>query len=119
MSASPFTEGLARGELRYQRCAGCAAAQTLMRHVCAHCRGRQFDWRVSRGQGTVFAVTVVVRAPSEEFRALAPYTLVLVDLDEGMRLMGHADPGMSIGNRVVAGYFSHGERTLVRFRAGR
>ena len=76
----------------------------------------EFDWRVSRGEGTVFAVTVVARAPSDEFRALAPYTLVLVDLDEGFRLMGHAVPGVAIGDRVVADYFIHGERTLVRFR---
>jgi uncharacterized OB-fold protein len=116
MSTSPFIEGLARGELRYQRCASCGAAQTLTRYSCGRCQGREFDWRVSRGRGTVYAVTVVARAPSDEFRALAPYTLALVDLDEGFRLLGHAVSGIAIGDRVVADYFIHGERTLVRFR---
>ena len=116
MSLSPFIDGLARGELRYQCCASCGAAQTLTRYSCSRCNGREFDWRVSRGLGTVYAATVVTRAPSDEFRALAPYTLVLVDLDEGFRLMGHAVPSIAIGDRVVADYFTHGERTLIRFR---
>jgi uncharacterized OB-fold protein len=45
-----------------------------------------------------------------------PYTLVLVDLDEGARLMGHADPGVAIGARVSAGFFEHDGRRLVRFQ---
>jgi uncharacterized protein len=117
MSTSPFIEGLALRELRYQCCVACGAAQTLTRYACGKCDGNRFDWLVSRGEGTVFAVTVVARAPSEEFRVLAPYTLVLVDLDEGFRLMGHAVPGVAIGERVVADYLIHGERTLIRFRS--
>ena len=115
MRPSPFVEGLALRELRFQCCAACGAAQTLTRHACGRCQGGKFNWRASRGEGAVFAVTVVARAPSEDFRALAPYTLVLVDLDEGFRLMGHALPGTAIGDRVVADYFIHGARTLVRF----
>ena len=61
------------------------------------------------------AVTEVARAPSDEFRALAPYTLVLVQLDEGPRLMAHATAGVHIGDRVHAGFFDHQGRTLVRF----
>jgi len=65
----------------------------------------------------LYATTVVTRAPSEEFRALAPYTIAIVELDEGPRLMGHARAGVAIGDRVVAGYFTFGGRNLVRFRA--
>jgi uncharacterized OB-fold protein len=64
----------------------------------------------------VFATTVVARAPSKVFQPLAPYTLALVDLDEGARLMGHAEPGTSIGDQVAAGFFEHEGQTLVRFR---
>lgn len=119
MSVPPFIEGLARRELRYQSCVSCGAVQSLTRFACGRCDGNRFDWRVSRGEGTVFAVTVVARAPSDEFRALAPYTLALVDLDEGFRLMGHAVPGVAIGERVVADYFVHGGRTLIRFGSDR
>lgn len=116
--SAPFLEGLARGELRYQRCADCDAPQTLARYACRQCGGTRLEWRTAAGLGTVYAVTVVARAPSEAFRALAPYTLTIVELDEGPRLMGHAAPGVAIGDRVRAGYFTFGGHTLVRFAAG-
>ena len=102
-------------ELRYQACMDCGAPQTLSRHACRRCGSARLEWRASKGRGSVFAVTVVSRAPSDDFRPLVPYTLVLVDLDEGFRLMGHAQPGVAIGHRVAADFFKHGERTLVRF----
>ncbi len=113
--AAPFVEGLRRRELRFQACLDCGRAQTLARHACAHCGGTRLDWRTASGRATVHAVTVVARAPSDAFRALAPYTLVLAMLDEGPRLMAHAQPGVRIGERVAAGYFEHAGRVLVRF----
>lgn len=114
--SQPFVDALARGELAYQCCAQCGAAQKLARLACSACGSARLDWKASRGNGTVYAVAVVSRAPSDVFRPLAPYTLVLVDLDEGARRMGHADAGIAIGERVSAGFFEHAGRTLIRFR---
>ncbi|HSU20455.1 MAG TPA: OB-fold domain-containing protein [Variovorax sp.] len=113
--AAPFVEGLARHVLRFQRCGACGAAQTLARHACTRCGSEALAWETARGTATLHAVTVVARAPSDAFRALAPYTLVLAQLDEGPRLMAHAEPGVCIGERVTAGFFVHDGRTLVRF----
>lgn len=113
--AAPFTEGLAQGLIRYQRCSACGGAQTLARYACQHCGHGALQWHDAAGTGTVRAATVVARAPSDEFRPLAPYTLVLVQLDEGPRLMAHAAPGVCIGDAVRAGFFTHNGRTLVRF----
>ena len=114
--AAPFTDGLRDGVLRYQQCTACGGAQTLARYACQHCGERgSLHWRDATGMATVCAVTEVARAPSDEFRALAPYTLVLVHLDEGPRLMAHATAGVRIGDRVQAGFFEHQGRTLVRF----
>ncbi|MDM0086932.1 MULTISPECIES: OB-fold domain-containing protein [unclassified Variovorax] len=113
--AAPFVEGLARQELRFQRCTACGTAQTLARHACAHCGADTLQWETARGTATLHALTVVSRAPSDAFRALAPYTLVIAQLDEGPRLMAHAEPGLHIGERVRAGFFAHEGRTLVRF----
>ena len=113
--ARPFVEGLAEGELRYQSCADCGAAQTLAHYASQHCGGESLAWRTSEGVGVVYAVTEVKRAPSDEYRALAPYTLVIVEREEGARLMGHATPGVAIGQRVRAGFFEHQDRQLVRF----
>lgn len=59
-----------------------------------------FDaWRVSAGRGTVYAATVM------RPRGGAPQSLVLVDLDEGFRMMSRVvggDPGaVAVGARVV------------------
>jgi uncharacterized OB-fold protein len=113
--AGPHVEGLRHELLRFQRCTRCGGAQTLARYACADCGASALVWEVSSGLGNVVAVTTVTRAPSEAFVALAPYTLVIVELDEGARVMGHGVPGLRIGERVSATYFAHGERTLLRF----
>ena len=46
------------------------------------------------------AVTLVTRAPSDELRPHAPYLIVLIDADEGFRMMAHGDPSLKIGERV-------------------
>jgi uncharacterized OB-fold protein len=114
--SGPFLDGLARGELRYQACLACEAPQTLARYACRNCGSTRLEWRRAAGRGTVYATTVVARAPSEEFRTLAPYTIAIVSLDEGPRVMGHAAAGAAIGDRVVAEYFAFAGRNLVRFR---
>lgn len=115
----PYTDGLRQGVVRYQRCTACGQAQTLTRYACVRCGGRDLPWQDSAGWGTVYAVTQVMRAPSDEFRELTPYTLALVDTDEGSRLMAHAEPGAGIGDRVTAEFFVHRGRTLLRFRKAR
>jgi uncharacterized OB-fold protein len=63
----------------------------------------------------VYALTAVTRAPSEAFRALVPYTLVLVDLDEGPRVMAHGVPGLHIDQRVRAQPLQAGSLSLMIF----
>jgi uncharacterized protein len=105
-----------RGGLRYQCCSDCAAAQSLSRFACHRCGSEHLAWREAAGFGTVYAVTVVTRAPSETFRALVPYTLVLVDLDEGARVMAHGAPGLAIGDAVSANSRPFGETNLHVFQ---
>lgn len=114
-AAAPFIEGLAQHELRYQRCTHCGRAQSLARHVCARCGASALEWHRASGKGTVYSATTVTRAPTAAYRALAPYTIVIVELDEGARVMGHARPGVVLGARVVAGFFELEGRTLLRF----
>lgn len=113
--AAPFVEGLGRGELRYQSCSSCGAAQSLARFACRACGSRELHWRTASGRGRIHSITLVQRAPTEEFRALAPYALALVELDEGFRVMGHAAPHLSIGAPVAAEFFTSGSRRLLRF----
>src|SRR3954453_22083646 len=71
--ADVYTEHCRRRELAYQVD---EASQPVFRPRVGY-----ETWRVSAGRGTVYATTVVRPRGGE------PYNLVLVDLDEGFRMM--------------------------------
>jgi uncharacterized OB-fold protein len=73
--------------------------------------------RSAAGTGTIFSITVVHRPPSAALQPFAPYAIALVDLDEGVRLMAHADPALAIGARVHATFVPFGGRVVPRFIA--
>ena len=88
--------------IAYQTCTSCEAVWYFQRGFCPACGGGNPVTRQASGSGTVHARTSVARAPTEELRAHAPYLIVLVDADEGFRLMAHGDPTLEIGDRVRA-----------------
>jgi uncharacterized OB-fold protein len=115
----PFWDRCRRGELTYQRCTRCGRIQFYPRVLCVECGGRELDWHVSKGLGTVYAVTVVYRAPSPAFRGDVPYAVALVDLDDGFRMMANVvgcDPdGVAIGDRVRLCFEERGEAAVPQF----
>lgn len=113
----PYTDGAAAGIVRHQRCDSCGAALTGQRFGCPHCGGASLRWCDAAGSGTVLAISTVHRAPTEAWRAEVPYTLVLVELDEGPRVMAHGAPGLVIGMRVRAGPVTLAAQALLRFTA--
>ena len=52
----------------------------IPRVCCPHCGSQDLEWAAPSGNGTVYTVTIVRRAEGD-------YTVVLVDLEEGPRLM--------------------------------
>lgn len=100
MSILDWTEG---GDvIAYQRCPDCAEAWYFRRSFCPRCGHGNPVTHASEGVGTVHAVTLVTRAPSAELRAFAPYAILLVDLDEGVRIMAQGEKTLAIGERVRA-----------------
>ncbi|AGP60593.1 Zn-ribbon domain-containing OB-fold protein [Streptomyces rapamycinicus] len=85
-----------------QRCTHCDRLQFYPRLLCVHCGGPVEQLALS-GHGTVYSFTVVHRAPAG-FTGLAPYAVTLVDLDEGVRVMGRLitdrPEDIRIGGRV-------------------
>lgn len=99
----PYWDGIADGELRLQRCEACGAAVFYPRAVCPHCFGGPLRWFTAAGTGRVYSYTVAHRAFGD-FVGQTPFTVALVDLDEGVRMMTRivgASPGsVEIGMRV-------------------
>ncbi|HEY0525752.1 MAG TPA: OB-fold domain-containing protein [Stellaceae bacterium] len=102
---SSETEWTAGGDaILYRRCTACGHVWYFARRFCPACGAGEDAVSALRsaGRGTIYARTLVTRAPSPELRALAPYLVVLVDLDEGVRIMAHGDPDLAIGDRAAA-----------------
>ncbi len=86
--------------LHYQRCGACGHAWYFQRDFCPACGSTESRLLAVEGRGTLYASTLVHRAPTEEFKALLPYTIVLVQMREGFRVMGLAEPGLSLDTAV-------------------
>jgi uncharacterized OB-fold protein len=98
--------------LAYSRCRACRSVRYFRRSFCPHCGSPEIEGQAASGRGTVYAVTTVVRAPSTELRASAPYHIALVDAEEGFRFMTHAAEGLAIGDAVSTTFRPFGERIV-------
>lgn len=85
--AKEFYEWGKRRELRFQRCRDCGTWRHVPREMCAACGSWQWEWAVSSGRGTVFTWTVIARALHPAFQNDAPYAPVVIEMDEGVRLL--------------------------------
>ncbi|MCU1717672.1 Zn-ribbon domain-containing OB-fold protein [Pseudomonas sp. 5P_3.1_Bac2] len=92
-----YLEGLARGALVYQTCASCHKAIFYPRPGCPFCGALDLSLQDSKGLGTLYSVSVV-------YDKVQNYNLVLVDLDEGFRMMSCVPDcaAPAIGSRVKA-----------------
>ena len=87
-----------------QTCTSCSARQYFRRSFCVACGAPDPVEQRASGAGTVYAASLVCRAATPETRAHIPYNIVLVDADEGFRMMAHGDIDLAIGDKVTASY---------------
>ncbi|MGW8538505.1 Zn-ribbon domain-containing OB-fold protein [Rhodococcus qingshengii] len=107
---SAYIALLGHGVLGFQACSDCCSAVFPPRGRCSRCGADALLWRASAGLGTVYSATVITP------RAERPYAVVLVDLDEGYRMMSRVDRGeVAIGDRVVVDVCTKGEEPLPLF----
>lgn len=96
-----WRDALAQGRILLQRVRASGTVVFPPRLAEPGVGDEEMDWIEASGMGTVHAVTVVGRKPPEP-----PYNVVLVDLDEQVRLMSRVDgvaaDAVRIGMRVRA-----------------
>lgn len=120
---SPDTSGPEQGRdwtagrpaLLYQHCGACGRVWYFARTFCPHCGSHRLESRDASGRGTVYAATTVSRAPSAALRELAPYRILLIDAEEGFRMMAHGAPDLAIGDRVQVRFQRFGESLVPLF----
>jgi len=83
-----FFEAAARGELLYQRCPACGHGQFYPRLLCTAC-GADTAWVKASGRGVVHTFTIVRQNGQAPFKDELPYAVAMVELDEGVRMMGN------------------------------
>ena len=98
--------------LAYERCPSCGTISYFRRGFCAACGHEAVETLEASGRGTVYAITTVSRAPSAEWKALAPYGIALVDAEEGFRFMAHAAEGLAIGDHITTTYREIGDALI-------
>ena len=100
--SAPYWEGAAAGRLMIQRCSGCGVLRHYPRLLCSSCYSTAVEWVEASGRGAIHSWTVAHHAYHPSFAADLPYTLVTVDLEEGVRALGRwrgATP--AIGQKVI------------------
>jgi uncharacterized OB-fold protein len=116
-----FWQGCRDGELLLQHCSTCERWVFYPRAICPHCWSDALEWRVASGAGVVRSFTIVHKPGHPGWAAAAPYTVAVIDLAEGPRmltaLVGVAPADVRIGARVVVRFETVGEFTLPFFES--
>lgn len=100
--SAPYWEGAKQGKLMLQSCASCAKTRHYPQLLCPACHSAEVRWLQASGRGLIHSWTVAHHAFHPGFRDELPYTLVTVDLPEGVRALGRYpnDAPLSIGQPV-------------------
>ena len=97
--ATAYKEHMAAGKLPFQTCTARDTTFFYPRIMCPACGSENVEYRDSAGHGTIYARTVIHQRDGD------PYNVVLVDLDEGFRIMSSVDDvandGVQVGMRVT------------------
>lgn len=120
-----FWAGTARRELLVPRCGACGHWIWQPRPLCPRCHARGPVWTPVGGGGHVASWTVVRPPVLPAFADLVPFVVLLVALDEGVRMVGqltdgqgrvlrtdgHAE-GLAMGSRVALAWRDQAGVTL-------
>ncbi len=102
----PYWDAAAQGRLVLQQCGACGTVRHYPRLLCSVCHSDAVTWVPASGRGRVHSWTVAHHAFHPAFAAELPYTLVTVDLEEGVRALGrwNSDAAPAIGLGTVGGF---------------
>jgi uncharacterized OB-fold protein len=78
-------------DLTLLRCADCGRLDSRQRVLCSGCLSARLTEERVEGHGHLVTLTTIRRAPSA-WRDRAPYRVVVVDLDAGLRVTGRLAP---------------------------
>lgn len=86
-AAAPFWDATRSCTLVIQWCRSCERAIHFPREACPTCLGTDLEFRPAAGTGTVYALSEMPAPGNPGMKDRAPYSVALVDLPEGVRML--------------------------------
>jgi uncharacterized OB-fold protein len=123
VDAGAFWAALDDGTLLVSVCGSCGHRWLPPLATCPQCASRDVTSAPSAATGSLYSWTVVHMAADPAYAAETPYTVGLVELDDGTRLYGrivgvahdHLRDGLRLDVRVV----NNGEQPMWHFEVAR
>jgi hypothetical protein len=99
----PFFDAAQAHQLAVQKCDHCGALRFPAAPLCLACDSDKARWVPVSGRGEVFSFTVMHRAYHPAFKA--PYTLAVIELQEGVRMTSNVISGVRVSDitQYIAG----------------
>ena len=86
-SSTPFWEGVKEKRVMLQRCKSCGYWLNPPRPMCPKCQSQESEWVAAKGTGKIYSWVTFNESPHPAFKT--PYEAVLVELDEGPRIVSN------------------------------
>ncbi|WP_419908353.1 Zn-ribbon domain-containing OB-fold protein [Hoeflea sp.] len=118
----PFWEAASDGRLLIQKCGSCGHMVFYPRSHCSRCWSEDLSWVEARGTGRLKSFSHIHKPGHPGWVQAAPYTVILVELDEGPTMLSHlvgAKDGMAVGDRLRLRPTRVGGRVLPCFEVAR
>ncbi len=118
--SKPFWDAAKDKILQLPQCKNCQHIRAQFEDFCPKCGSELFEWKILSGHGTIWSHCVFYQKYFPEFEQDLPYGVVLVELDEGPKLISNIvhqeQTQLKVGLRVNA-YFEDvtDEITLIKF----
>jgi len=115
-----FWAGCDEGRLLLRKCRACQQVSYYPRLACPRCSDRELDWIEASGRGVVHSYTTVYTSfYGSDWEPDIPYTVLLVDLAEGPRMLSRLigeDRGLRTGIPVEVAFHAIGGRRYPLFK---
>lgn len=114
-----FVKGLAEGKLKGIRCKACGRLMVPPRPICRICGSTDLEPHVFKDTGKLTASTVIY-VPLTRFQTMCPYSMGVVQLDEGESISGlilSEGKHLAPGTKVKAKYLKEEGRVTLAFQS--
>jgi uncharacterized OB-fold protein len=115
VDSAPFWAALRERTIPLQRCDSCHEVRFPPMPTCPYCGARGATDLDATGRGSVYSWVQVVYPLDDRFADQVPYTVAVVELDEGPRIAARVEGTVDFGSAVEARFVDHADWSELRF----